>query len=111
MKTTRIRHDKKRIQQELKGLRAQIQRVRTKLGFKPDYGLGEGDPAIYEWEMNLSLLRRLESQVQSLEMVLHRIEQGVYRTCKRCGKTINPARLEVLPGATLCIACAGAGQR
>lgn len=36
---------------------------------------------------------------------LVRIKTGKYGKCENCGKQIEPERLEVMPTATLCIAC------
>lgn len=36
---------------------------------------------------------------------LVRIKTGKYGNCENCGKQIEPERLEVMPTATLCIAC------
>ena len=36
---------------------------------------------------------------------LRSIEKGKYGICERCGKDIDPERLEVRPDATLCINC------
>lgn len=36
---------------------------------------------------------------------LLRIKKGTYGRCERCGKQIEPQRLEAMPTATLCIAC------
>ncbi|MGD8475293.1 MAG: TraR/DksA C4-type zinc finger protein, partial [Anaerolineae bacterium] len=30
---------------------------------------------------------------------------GTYGTCESCGERIDPARLEILPEATLCLNC------
>ena len=38
-----------------------------------------------------------------IDRALERIEDGTYGTCTRCGKPIEPDRLEVIPYATLCI--------
>lgn len=43
--------------------------------------------------------------LEQIESALERIEEGSYGTCERCGKPINPERLDALPYATLCIAC------
>ena len=42
--------------------------------------------------------------VEALE-ALRRIEDGTYGICVDCGVTIPPARLQVKPEATRCIAC------
>ena len=39
------------------------------------------------------------------EMALACLRAGTYGTCRECGQTIDPARLDVLPAATLCVDC------
>jgi DnaK suppressor protein len=36
---------------------------------------------------------------------LARFQQGTYGLCERCGMAIDPARLQALPYAALCMAC------
>lgn len=36
---------------------------------------------------------------------LGRLTKGTYGRCERCGKNIEVKRLEVMPTATLCVAC------
>ncbi|MBI4040055.1 TraR/DksA C4-type zinc finger protein [Candidatus Daviesbacteria bacterium] len=36
---------------------------------------------------------------------LMQIRQGTYGHCEKCGKHIEPERLEALPTATLCLVC------
>lgn len=36
---------------------------------------------------------------------LNKLHQGTYGKCEKCGKLIEPQRLEVLPIATLCTLC------
>lgn len=47
----------------------------------------------------------LES-IEHLQSALARIAEGNYGQCESCGEPINEARLQALPEATLCIACA-----
>lgn len=44
----------------------------------------------------------------ALDAALDRLDRGVYGTCLRCGTPIPPARLELVPEADLCVACAQA---
>ena len=48
---------------------------------------------------------RLDEAAQ-IRAALRRMDEGTYGTCANCGADINPARLEALPTATLCINCA-----
>ena len=94
------------IQTELAKIREQIAKLERSLEDKPDYGLGEGDPAIVRWEMDQALLEQSRERAASLEKALSRINQGTYGTCAQCGRPIHPDRLAVLPGVTTCIRCA-----
>ena len=57
---------KERLQQELDDALAEIARLEERLGRKGEYGLGKGDPSIYEWEMCLALKQRAEGKAKSL---------------------------------------------
>ena len=98
---------KDRLQQELDEARAELERLeKQRLEGKGDYGLGTGDPNIYEWEMCLALKQRVESRIMSLEEALRKAEDGSYGRCELCGQPIDPARLAILPSTTRCINCA-----
>ena len=97
---------KERLRQELDETRAEIRRLEERLEGKGDYGLGEGDPSIYEWEMSLALKQRAENKARSLEVALRKAEEGDYGICEVCGQQIDPARLAILPHTKRCITCA-----
>ena len=58
-----------------------------------------------ELEKRLTLENRLRSELAAVEHALDKIEKGTYGKCDNCGKAIDPARLEALPQATLCMDC------
>jgi DnaK suppressor protein len=95
-----------RLQQELEETVAEIARLEERLAGKGDYGLGKGDPSIYEWEMCLALKQRAENKARSLEVALRKAEEGDYGLCEICGEPIDPARLAILPHTKRCINCA-----
>jgi DnaK suppressor protein len=97
---------RERLQQELNETLAEIARLDERLEGKGDYGLGKGDPSIYEWEMCLALKQRAENKARSLEVALRKAEEGDYGRCEVCGEQIDPARLAILPHTTRCISCA-----
>jgi len=97
---------KERLQQELDEALAEIKSLDERLERKGDYGLGKGDPSIYEWEMCLALKQRAETKVRSLEIALRKAEEGDYGVCEVCGEQIDPARLAILPDTKRCITCA-----
>jgi DnaK suppressor protein len=45
-------------------------------------------------------------ELAQINRALAHIEAGEYGVCDSCGKTILPARLEILPYSDLCVACA-----
>lgn len=94
------------LQEELDKIKVQIAKLERSLEEKPDYSLGEGDPAIVRWEMDQALLEQSRERMESLEQALARLEQGKYGICERCGNRIHPDRLAVLPDAKICIECA-----
>lgn len=97
---------KERLQQELEEARAEVARLEERLESRGDYGLGKGDPSIYEWEMCLALKQRAENKARSLEVAIRKAEEGDYGLCEVCGQPIDPARLAILPHTKRCITCA-----
>ena len=85
---------------------AEIESLRARLEVKGDYGLGEGDPMIYQWELNLALCKRAEQHLAEIDEALEQLEMGIYGRCEKCGKPIEPDRLAVLPHTTVCSQCA-----
>ncbi len=84
----------------------ELEQLRSRLEVKGDYELGEGDPMIYQWELNLALRERAEQHLAEIEEALEQLEQGLYGRCERCGKPIEPERLAVLTHTTVCSQCA-----
>ena len=46
------------------------------------------------------------TELRMIEAALHRIEDGDYGICARCGAPIGDARLDVLPYTPFCSRCA-----
>ncbi|MEP4487017.1 MAG: TraR/DksA C4-type zinc finger protein [Halioglobus sp.] len=44
--------------------------------------------------------------IRDIGAALARLEEGTYGECETCGGSIGQARLEVMPEATRCVACA-----
>lgn len=94
------------LQKELASLREQVETLKAALAVKPEYGMGKGDPAITQWELDQAMLERLQGRVEELEQALEKLEDGTYGICERCGNPINPNRLAVLPDTKICVSCA-----
>jgi DnaK suppressor protein len=97
------------LKKELEEARKELRRVEAKLESEVDYELGEGDPRLYEWEMNLALKEQVSARIKSLKEALGRLKEGKYGLCRVCGGQIDPERLKVLPQTDLCIKCARKG--
>lgn len=50
--------------------------------------------------------QRLQERVAAIESALLRLDEGTWGTCSDCGSKIASARMEALPTATMCVACA-----
>jgi len=66
---------------------------------------GELATEIVEVEKGLILEKRVRGQLAEVEHALHKFDQGTYSLCDICGQPIEPARLEALPQANLCLSC------
>ncbi len=56
-----------------------------------------------ELEKRLALEKRVREQLAGIEHALDKFEKGTYGLCDICGQPIDPARLEALPQASLCL--------
>ncbi|MCK9226844.1 MAG: TraR/DksA family transcriptional regulator [Syntrophorhabdaceae bacterium] len=52
-----------------------------------------------------------EARLDAITDALEKIESGQYGRCERCGRQIEPKRLDALPWATLCSACQAEAER
>jgi DnaK suppressor protein len=60
----------------------------------------------FEQEFTLSLLKNQEQALEEIADALDRIEKGAFGRCEECGGAIPKARLQALPYARHCVACA-----
>jgi len=58
-----------------------------------------------ELEKRLALEKRIREELASIDHALQKFEEGTYGSCDNCGQKIDPARLEALPQASLCLNC------
>ena len=76
-------------------------------GGAPSDQVDEADMASAS-ERNQAMLRNSQALLNQVDGALARLDAGTYGVCRRCGKEINPRRLEALPYATLCVDCQAA---
>ncbi len=60
----------------------------------------------FEQEFTLNLLHNQEQVLEEIGEALERIKDGTFGRCEECEGAIPRARLDALPYARLCIACA-----
>ena len=84
---------------------AEIEHKRTDLRSMAEPSADEADINAYEREKTLALVLRLNRKLESVDHALHIAMNGTYGICETCGNRITPARLEILPEATLCLEC------
>ena len=101
---------KTNLDQELQKVQQQIDALERAIDFEPDFGMGEGDPAITRREMDRALLERLKQRSETLRKAVAGVGQGSYGICSVCGSEIHPGRLAVLPGTRLCVRCSKNGR-
>lgn len=101
--------------EELEAERAQLLQQVAELDAEADVnnwreGGFDDDPAdagsaSFERETAQSLSNHARGLLTQIDDALRRMDHGTYGSCERCGKQIEPARLEALPYATLCMEC------
>ncbi len=103
-----LRH---RLEDEHKRITKQLEQVKAS---RPTENRREGSPfgkreeeatETTELENRMALEKRILDQLAGVEHALSKFENGTYGLCEGCGQPIDPARLEALPQATLCISC------
>jgi DnaK suppressor protein len=98
--------ERKRVVEELEQLEAERQLVAERQG-SSSWAKGYEHAGEISTEFNrcFSLEKLLRSQLAEIEHALYKKEQGTYGLCDICGQPIDPARLEALPWANLCLNC------
>ena len=94
-----------RLEQERKETVEKLEHLRMDLRRMGEPTADETDVDAYEREKTLALVHSLERKLGSLDRAIQLAQKGTYGLCEKCGTRIDPARLEILPQATLCLKC------
>ena len=108
---SRLESERKRLLDELKELQASIKPAEERREGSPFGKREEEATETFELEKKLALEKRLKEQLADIERALKKFEEGTYGLCDVCGRKIEPARLEALPQATLCLSCKAKNAR
>lgn len=60
----------------------------------------------FEREFSLTLLQNHGDTLKLIDAALQRIQDGTYGVCETCGTRIPKLRLQAIPYASQCVACA-----
>ena len=102
---SRLESEQKRLIEELEQLKAGIRPADERREGSPFGKREEEATESLELEKRLVLERRVRDHLTEIEHALHKFEEGTYGLCDTCGQSIDPARLEALPQANLCLSC------
>lgn len=102
---SRLESERKRLTGELEQLTASVRPADERREGSPFGKREEEATETLELEKRLALEKRLRGLLTEVEHALRKFEQGTYGQCDNCGQPIDPARLEALPQANLCLSC------
>ena len=68
--------------------------------------VGEGTSIAIERFTDVAVHGQLVQQLAAVEAAITRLDDGTYGTCERCGTAIPDERMDVVPWAATCVACA-----
>jgi len=100
-----LESERKRLTEELEQLRASVSPAGDSREGSPFGKKEEGATESFELEKRLALEKRILDSLAEIDHALHKFEDGSYGRCDSCGQPIEPARLEALPQASLCLNC------
>lgn len=108
LKKTQIAHFRKKLLEKRRQLEEEVGRSAL-------YGKGQEDDSIkdlgdqattaYTREFLFELGNGDRRLLKEVMEALHKLEEGSFGACERCGETIAEKRLEALPFARYCIDC------
>ncbi len=101
----RLKKEKAELLAKLEQLRALGQPSAERKEGSPFGKREEGADEASELEKRLALEERLGESLNEVEHALQKYEDGTYGLCDSCGQTIERARLEAIPQASLCLNC------
>ena len=103
---SRLESEQKRLTEELEQSKVSVRRPADERREGSPFGKREEEATeSFELEKRLALEKRVREQLAEVSHALHKFEEETYGLCDSCGQPIDPARLEALPQANLCVSC------
>jgi DnaK suppressor protein len=111
--TTKSNHVRSRLEIEKKRIQAELAQLVTSSSHPMDerregspFGKREEEATeSMELEKRLALENRLKSLLSEVDRAIQKLDAGTYGQCDVCNMAIDPARMEALPQAILCMSC------
>jgi len=100
-----LESERKHLIEQLEQLEADAQPKEERREGSPFGKREEEATESFEFEKRLALEKQTRDQLAAVEHALSKFEKGTYGLCDLCGQSIDPARLEALPQASLCLNC------
>jgi DnaK suppressor protein len=97
---------RRRLRREIGGIEEAVVEGAKSPGEISNAPTHQGSVADSNLDTNIVLAENEEAILQDVANALERIENGSFGLCENCGKEIAPERLEAIPYAPLCTACA-----
>lgn len=101
----RLKEEQVRLNGELEHIKAKMWPAGERREGSPFGKREEEATEAFELERRLALEKQLTDALVGVEHALEKYEAGTYGVCDLCGQPIEPARLEALPQASLCLDC------
>ncbi len=102
----RLFDEQRRLLEEIERSRqAQIENLQAP-GEITDLHTHNADQDVEGVESERTLEDRLRKELAQVQRALRHIQDSTYGICEQCNGEISKERLEALPQATLCVACA-----
>ena len=104
---------KKQLKENQKRLKSELAAMPVHDGGAIGYSTHQADDATeaFEQTKGLAMRQNTERLLAQVERALARFDDGTYGLCIDCGCPIDPARLEALPYAELCLDCQSKQER
>ncbi len=102
---SRLESEQKTLTGELEQLRASATPTEERREGSPFGKREEEATESLELERRLALEKQILESLAEVEAALGKFDEDSYGRCENCGNPIEPARLEALPQAKLCLNC------
>jgi DnaK suppressor protein len=100
-----LKKERVRLESELQRLKAEEKSADEQREGSPFGKREEGATEAFELEKRMALEKKLNDALAEIEHAITKYEAGNYTICDVCGQSIELARLEALPQASMCLKC------